>query len=116
MSGRITVDARFRAMWAEGVPSREMAERLGCTYPTINRLAKRAGLPPRGTKGKPPGRREDEEILHWLALRAMGAGFRQIAADVGRAEQTVCDACQAVRSADLAESGEPERAVAAEYW
>lgn len=116
MSRRIVVDDRFRKQWAEGVSSRDMAERLGCSYPTINRLAKRAGLPPRGRRDPPPGRSEDEAVLDWLALRSMGAGFREIARHVGRAEQTVHDACRAVRSADLAESGEPAAAVAAGYW
>ncbi len=112
----IVVDATFRKLWADGVPSVEIARRYGCKSPAVNRVAKRAGLPPRGGKAKVPGRDEDEAVLSWLAMVRDGLGWEDIAVGAGKTGQTVMTACLAVRAADLAESGEPERAVARGYW
>jgi len=54
VSGRIDPDV-LRRLWAEGVPSAEIAARFGVRYPAVNRAAKALGLTPRraGRKAAP---------------------------------------------------------------
>jgi len=56
-------------------------------------------------------RHHDDEILHWIRLRASGATWTSIAHDAGRQPNSIQRACQKVMEADVNESGEPEREV-----
>lgn len=58
-------------------------------------------------------RAQDEKILQWLAWRSAGYSARAIARHVDAAPGVVVKATNAVRAADLAESGED---VSAGYW
>lgn len=42
-------EARLRELWATGMPTKEIAHRLGCIYASVNRAANRLGLPKRMT-------------------------------------------------------------------
>lgn len=46
-AGQLIDRATLRKLWCEGVPSKDIAARLGCSYPTVNRIAEDMGLPKR---------------------------------------------------------------------
>ena len=63
-----------------------------------------------------PGRAADERLLAWIAARRGGVTAGAIARAYGTTEGTVRTMTRRVREADVAESGELERAVRAGYW
>lgn len=110
----IEVNADFRRMWGDGVPTREMAKRLGVSYPSVNRAALRAGLPSRATRDKPrSGHATDAEILDWIERRKNGERPDTINPERYHAVRGATDR---VLKADIEESGEPESLVRAAYW
>lgn len=119
---KVIVDAKFRAMWAGGAPSKKMAERYGCKYPAINSAAKAAGLASRsgavvrsakGGGGQMPSRADDCVLLDMVRRRSAGEHPREIAPD--RFDRCA-EVTNSVRREDIRLSGEPEAMVRGAYW
>lgn len=62
------------------------------------------------------GRAADDRVLDMIRLRCRGVGLRQIAAKYGMSFPGVEKLTRQVRTADIAESGEPPLAVDRAYW
>ena len=61
-------------------------------------------------------RERDEQILRLLRLRSSGHPTAEIAARVGISQQNVRVTTNTIKAADIHESGEPRKNVAAGYW
>lgn len=63
-----------------------------------------------------PDRADDECLLAMMAMRHNGLPLREIGFRLGVSHNAVATRTNAVRQADLAESGEPPRTVDRAYW
>lgn len=89
MRGRLPMDrARLAALWAEGVPTGTIAERLGVTAPSVCRAVREMGLPAR-----PSGRRPiDREVM--APLWDAGLTLEEIAEKLGVGPMSVSRAAK----------------------
>jgi hypothetical protein len=62
------------------------------------------------------GRDTDEKYLRWIKSRIAGQSLSKIARQWGVTVAGIGNATNAIRDADIAESGEPIRAVQSKYW
>lgn len=65
---------------------------------------------------RPVTRERDEQVLGWVSRRAGGESAHAIAQHERINSGLIVTATNAVRDADLAESGEPEKQVRRAYW
>lgn len=63
-----------------------------------------------------PTREDDERLLTWLRMRALGRSVYYIAPRYSVSLSTVDQHTRKVREADLQESGEPAKRVDRAYW
>ena len=63
-----------------------------------------------------PPRSADEALLRLCELRCLGQSTAAIAKAQGVSQQLISEKTNAVRRADLAESGEPDGRVRKGYW
>jgi hypothetical protein len=114
--GKLTVDDRFRQMWADGVPSKDIAAFYGVKYPSVNTAAIKAGLQSRSNRlggGKAQSRSDDRILLRMIKQRCKGKS----AADIDKKRPAwVLSVTNAVRADDFRQSGEPEGAMRECYW
>ncbi|SEP28404.1 Homeodomain-like domain-containing protein, partial [Salinihabitans flavidus] len=66
----------FRRLWDDGMPARDIAERFGVSYMTVNRLAARYGYPARGAPKLP-------DCAEFRRMWAEGVRTEDIAAHFG---------------------------------
>lgn len=114
----------LKAAWAQGVASRDLAKRYGVTLRAVNMAAKALGLPgrPHASQRQRNGelrevsRDRDDKLLRALTLRNRGLSLAEIENRVRIPKASLGIDLNAIRKADLAESGERPRDVESKYW